>query len=260
MRRAGFAALILFLALGTLGCDTEQPVSAAAANVVLAFSTPSTPAPAWSLYDKWRDTNNDDEPDIQVTTLYDPDGPGPLPTKAYPAYECVEGGAIFPTKTPWFYAGEVRILRAGSTSQEVLAESTLSTPSMTVYDDTFGPDNPPPEAQPKEKIGEILFLNGKMYTAGSLETIFNCRYVPQGIVAAVPNAFGGPPSYATTLAPGDTLLVAIEKSNTAVFPPLTSPSIDASITVDGQPVPSRELRGTTSTGTGSSFYFSYTLR
>jgi hypothetical protein len=246
-------------ALAVAACSTTQPdriSSRTASFSVVAFAKVQN----LDCYEVWQDTSNptDGIPDIFLdqSICYElPDAPNQK-------------------FVPWHYSLAITIVRAGSTTEEIVTsnagvhgttldnrDATDDFISMTGYD----PDAVP--AANRDPEGDIYFVNGKRVSRGSPiylgASSLTCPGCPVDL--GIPTVLGGSTSFDFDINSGDTIIVRARKqkmSDSAGFLPLDpSPSLEiiGTLSIGGVQV---AVNGTTESpfDDGAGFAFSFTVQ
>ena len=180
--------------LATAGCDSEQPASSPETTASLTI-TASALVDKSFCWDMWADldANGDCEFDMQQKFC-----------------ESADGGSKNQRPVPWRYSAQVSILRAGTTSPQIIASSVVpgdSVPdyvSLTPYDPVIEPgfEKPPADG--------VCYLNGVKVSRGTQYFV-----EANGYVLGPANVLEHIPALEFQLALGDTVIVEARKQ--AVF-------------------------------------------
>ena len=192
----GLAGAVVSLLLAS-SCDTTQPLDAGQQT----FSITMEAFADTEAFDIW---------DVLVDTTIPPDG---VPDVEADFKRCVvsTSSSAGSAPVPWNYSAEISVVRAGSTTEEVV-ESSVDGPrpfsSLTPYDDTLL-DNTDEQPLPPFEEGSLFFVNGRTVTTGNRDFIESCA----GIALSVsePNVLGQPGAFNIVLNPGDTIIVRARK-------------------------------------------------
>jgi len=239
-------AVLCASVLSCLSCDTTQPSGVTEETAQVFLGAQATVA-LYDVYEVWVDTNNDNTPDVPTgESSCRPVFEGTSPKTA--------GRAV-----PWRFAARVRILRAGSTEPETIANFDSVDPfsSVAPYDEIVetaaGAAPEPPR----------FFLAGRRVSVASRLYMERCTSQTD---LPDPNLSNQPLPFPIRLEKGDTLIVEARKEPDALhgalppkFPVVSPPILSGRLLVGGQPV---AVQGTTvsTAESGSGVAFSFTLR
>jgi hypothetical protein len=190
--RTTWLLLAFALILSGVACDTQQPTDAGTQQVTISV-TGTGEAEIYNVWDLWIDVDGD----CQVS-----DGDTDLGT------ECVAQGDTLSTTVPWRYSAVLTVIRAGTTTEELIATSVDTSnefSSLSFYDDTVIVEL---GDQCDGFPGGVLRVNGKKMTAASRE-VMECLDKPNLLPA---NVLDSPGSYTVSVQQGDTVIFKARKA------------------------------------------------
>lgn len=260
----GLAGLMSLLLAG-ISCDSDQPLTAGEQN----FSVAVQAVAAADIYHVW---------DVQL----DSDGDGTPDTPAAEPSLCIGPlGLDTGVVVPWRFSAELAVVRAGTTTKEIVATSldpNADTPysSVTPYDTRIL--NTLANFTNPNRPGEF-FVNGRRITTANRDFLVavgsQARSTALGVGNNVcpnltnpnlpdPNVLGQSPTFELALSAGDTVTFKARKQRIGSAGVLnraraTAPSLSAFTFVEGLEV---NQVGSASSGTedGGGFAFSFTLQ
>jgi len=244
VRRTSLIAALAAAALAAWSCDSTQPDRIVAKTASLQFQASGT-VELVNCFEVWLDTDSNSLPDQNTGTFY-----------------CVDDETPDQRQVPWRYTLAITVIRAGTTTEELIATDLIpgdSIPdfqSMTPYDDQSTTDGTIPP------VGNTYYLNGRNVSVGN--PIF---LTASGFDLGPTQVLGSTPSYDFPVNRGDTIIVRARKESNLTAPPYLQvypvsnpPQIQlvGRLFIGGQEV---QPNGTTvsSFADGSSVFFSFTV-
>lgn len=234
--RTTWLLLALALVLSGAACDTRQPTDAGTQEISITM-TGTGKAEIYNIWDEWRDNDGD----CQIS-----DGDLDLGTN-----ECDAQGNDLDTTVPWRYSAVITVIRAGTTTEELVASSIGSAnefSSVSFYDDTVIREL---AGQCTGDPGDVMLVNGRQMTAASFDVMSGCL----GETNLPPaNVLGSPDSYTVSVQQGDTVIFRSrkarpDKSESEPYNTIVDEAVEqfAEVFIDGISV---LPDGNTSTGAG----------
>jgi hypothetical protein len=185
---------IAAIILATAGCDSEQPATSPSTTATLSIKA-SADVDKNFCWDVWSDLDGNGDCEFDNQQKY---------------CETADGGSKNTRPVPWRYSAQVSILRAGTTTPQIIASSVVpgdTVPdyvSLTPYDPVVEPGIPKPSAE------GICYLNGVKVSRGTQYFV-----EANGYIFGPPNVITHTPVLEFELALGDTVIVEARKQ--AVF-------------------------------------------
>ena len=252
MRKSwGLVGATVLLLAGS-SCDSTQPVDAG----VQTFSLGVQAFASTNLYDVWdatEDTDFDGTPDTPAGLL------------------CLETAVTTIAEVPWNYAAQISIIRAGTTTEEVIATSidTLNDfSSRTAFDEVIFAQ------RSSFSSGNFFYTNGRSVSASHRDVIegirtpqrapvFRSQCLQLNLTVPQENVLGSPGTFDVPMSQGDTVVVRARKQLNQVADLSgrfnNNPQLGALTFLEGRAISPIGTTGST-TGDGSGFSFSFTLR
>jgi len=191
--RTTWLLIALAAILSGFACDTRQPTDAGIQEISITVTGTGT-AQIWNIWDVYVDVDGDCEispPDTQL----DP--------------ECVGLGTTLATTVPWRYSAVLTVIRAGTTTEELIATSLGTSnefSSVSFYDDTVIREL---QDQCSGIPGNVLWTNGRQLTAAHKDVLEGCLQY-SGLPPA--NVLGSPGAYTVEVGQGDTVIFRSRKA------------------------------------------------
>lgn len=194
--RTTWLLLALALILSGAACDTRQPTDAGTQEISITV-TGTGKAEIYNIWDVWRDVDGD----CEIS-----DGDLDLSSNA-----CDPQGNDLNTTVPWRYSAVITVIRAGTTTEELVATSVGTAnefSSVSFYDDTVIREL---VGQCSGIPGELMLVNGRQMTAASFDVMSGCLDIPDPLPPA--NVLGSPDSYTVSVQQGDTVIFRSRKAD-----------------------------------------------
>ena len=222
--RTTWLLLALALILSGAACDTRQPTDAGTQEITITM-TGTGKAEIYNIWDVWDDVDGD----CEIS-----EGDLPLSKKG-----CRAQGDDLDTTVPWRYSAVLTVIRAGTTTEELIATSVGTAnefSSVSFYDDTV-----------IRELANVCFddpnelwVNGRQLTAANVDIMEGCLdYI--GLPPA--NVLGSPDSYTVSVQQGDTVIFRArkarpDKSESQPYNSIAEGPVDqfAEVFIDGVPV------------------------
>jgi len=199
--RTPWLLLALALMLSGVACDTQQPTDAGKQVITVAI-TGTAEADVWDIWDVWIDVDGNCEID-----------PPPDGDDFEASFKGCQQPAIrpLPTTVPWRYSAVLTIIRAGATSEELIA-TTVGTSdafsNLSFYDDTLIQELA--DKPCSGLAGGQLWVNGKRLTAANQEIMEGCLGMSNLLPA---NVLGQLDHYDVVVGQGDTVVFRSRKAS-----------------------------------------------
>lgn len=271
--------LCLYAAIGAVlfagaGCDSVQPdqLTAQMFSMNVRATISNTSVTTFNTYTMFRDNDADSQPD-------DVDADGSPDTWLWCKTTTTQ--TLTPNSVPWPYLIEVRIVRQGSTSTELITTFAASqTPASFANADTSpaivgsiptqapivsGPDTYrfTPRNRTSALRADVLAATSNPLSDNNAATYpfgagrCSTMQVPIGLVD------GAPAPFMLEIEKGDTVVVTARKAESSALEGTAinvgaQPALQAEISLDGRPLTSVSGSTVSSPGIGGSFNFSFT--
>jgi len=250
--RPTLAVVMALVVLVLVGCDTTQPDRDQTRLASLTFAAQAI-VDIYNCYEVWLDTSDppDGTPDERVAEYCEPAVPP-------------DGAEVFRAQrpVPWRYSLSVSVIRAGSTTEEIVGSSIQPQDliddfvSMTDYDPTQD------QAPARPPAGTIYYQSPLQVSVGH-----PAFFASVGAPVRTPNILGQEtPSFDFEVNSGDTVIVRARKQAVSELPSginpdqITEVQLDAKLFVEGVQVATNGMKPPSSTADKAGFSFSFTLQ
>lgn len=274
------AVLMVVSVLALVGCDTTQPDSVGTRNASLSLTARAT-VHVWNCWEVWEDTNycsllttkecsNDGDclPTANLGVCTARDGTNVV----FRNVDCYDTGGSKQSAVPLNYAMSISMIRAGTTTEEVLGSSIQPGDSIGDFVSMTGFYPPQNGGTAPENSDPFIYRNAKLVTTGSR---MYYQYSGHPIDPPYPNVLGrnapainadGTQADATfdfSVNSGDTVIVRARKQLVVDVPEGQEIVLEAKLTVSGVAVTPYgilpPLGSVSADGPGDGFSFSYTV-